>query len=113
MIFQGDEVGLKASNPAASRGAMPWDEKKWNRSVWNRYRSWIALRRTHPSLQRGDLRWLEASNADRFVAFSRTCAEETALVGINLGPRAREIRFEGQTRRFEPGESAIAFHGSW
>ncbi len=112
LVYQGDEMGLKAASPAEARGPVPWEPRRWNRQVYARYRHWLGLRRTHPSLCRGDLSWLEASSTDRFVAFSRTSLEETALIGINLGPRPKEIVFEGLRHRFEPGESRAVFPGS-
>lgn len=112
LIYQGDELGLRADSPAESRGQFPWEPRRWKRPILERYRHWLGLRHAHPSLRRGELKWLEASNADRFVAFARTSPEESALIGINLGPRGQELVFEGRKHRFEPGESRAVFHGS-
>jgi alpha-glucosidase len=81
MIFAGDELGLTGENGEASRAPMPW-----GRRVLPFYRDLIALRRSHPALRVGGLRWVHVS--DDALAFVRETAEESLLVLARRAPGA-------------------------
>ncbi|MEU4240537.1 glycoside hydrolase family 13 protein [Actinoplanes sp. NPDC026619] len=79
MIFAGDEIGLTGDNNDTARQPMPWDRpESWDRATFDRYRQLIKLRRAHPALSRGGLRWV-AGDADTLL-FLRESADETVLV---------------------------------
>lgn len=60
-LFAGDELGLTASTGEHARTPMPWNAPEaWDAATLEAYRSLIALRRAHPALRRGSLRWLSA-----------------------------------------------------
>ncbi|GIM88631.1 glycoside hydrolase family 13 protein [Paractinoplanes toevensis] len=79
MIFAGDEIGVTGDNNDTARQPMPWDRPdSWDGATFDRYRELIALRRAHPALTRGGLRWV-AGDADTLL-FLRESTDETLLV---------------------------------
>lgn len=77
-IWAGDELGLAASDGEHARTPMPWGAVEDAADLIGVYRRLIALRRAHPALQRGSLRWLAAD--DDAVAFVRESPEERVVV---------------------------------
>lgn len=80
VVYAGDEFGLEAFDGEMSRTPMPWDridepEIAERLSV---YRDLIGLRRAHPALATGGLRWLHTD--DSAAVFIRESAEESILV---------------------------------
>ncbi|ROR93265.1 alpha-glucosidase [Salana multivorans] len=60
-LFAGDELGLTATTGEHARTPIPWDAREtWDAATLDAYRELVALRREHPALRRGGLRWLSA-----------------------------------------------------
>jgi len=78
VVWAGDEFGLTASDGEESRTPIPWDSIGDHADTIALYRRLIALKRTHPALNGGGIRWLHAS--DDAVAFVRESASECVLV---------------------------------
>lgn len=78
VIWAGAELGLGGADGEESRQPIPWGTFSSNDEPLATYRVLVALRRAHPALNRGGLRWLHAS--DDAVAFVREGAEERVLV---------------------------------
>jgi alpha-glucosidase len=78
VVWAGDEFGLVASDGEESRTPIPWDRIGDAAETIGLYRRLIALKRAHPALNGGGIRWLSAS--DDVVAFVRESAEECVLV---------------------------------
>jgi alpha-glucosidase len=58
MVFAGDEIGLEGVNGEDARRTMPWDRpEEWDRTTLATYAALAQLRRAHPALRRGGLRW--------------------------------------------------------
>ncbi|MBA8849054.1 DUF3459 domain-containing protein, partial [Microcella alkalica] len=74
----GDEFGHTGTNGEHSRTTMPWSRVDEHTDTIDLYAELIALRRAHPALTHGGMRWLHAS-ADALV-FVRETAEESILV---------------------------------
>lgn len=90
MVFAGDEFGLHGAWGEDARVTMPWDDPTLqDRATFAEYRSLIALRRAHPALRSGGLRWLHA-DADT-VAFVREAADEVLLVAVARTTAALEL----------------------
>jgi alpha-glucosidase len=113
VVWAGDEFGLVASDGEQSRTPIPWGSIGDHADTLALYRRLIALKREHPALNGGGIRWLHAS--DEAVAFVRESAEECVLVvaargittidlGLELSDDARLI--EGSVA-FESGRVAI------
>jgi cyclomaltodextrinase len=64
------------------------------------YRQIIALRRAHPALQQGELRWVANSDPDRILSYIRRDADEELLVAINSSNRP----FRGTIEGLETGD---------
>jgi len=78
VVWAGDEFGLTASDGEESRTPMPWDRIDEAADTIALYRRLIGLKRAHPALNGGGIRWLHVS--DDAVAFVRESAEESVLV---------------------------------
>ena len=80
VVFAGDEFGLVGADGEASRTPIPWGTETAP-AVAERlglYRDLIALRRAHPTLATGGLRWVHVD--DDAIAFVRESADETLLI---------------------------------
>ena len=80
VVFAGDEFGLVGADGEESRTPMPWgseDEPETAARI-ALYRDLIALRRAHPTLATGGLRWIHVDEGS--VVFARESADETLLV---------------------------------
>ncbi|RNL66287.1 glycoside hydrolase family 13 protein [Nocardioides marmoriginsengisoli] len=109
MIFAGDELGLEGVDGEDSRRTMPWDEPLAFRTRTREVYAELAhLRREHPALRRGGLRWVHV-DADR-VAFLREHPDETLL--ISLSRDGSELPELPEIERGEPllvvGEGGVA-----
>ncbi|WP_439938268.1 alpha-amylase family glycosyl hydrolase [Nocardia sp. N13] len=79
MLFAGDEIGLEGVNGEDARRPMPWDRpEQWDRTTLAAYADLARVRRAHPSLRRGGLRWAHV-DADT-IAFVRELETESVLV---------------------------------
>lgn len=78
VVWAGDEFGFTAADGEEARTPIPWDRVGEYAETIDLYRRLIALRRGHPALAGGGIRWLHAS--DEAVAFVREAAEECVLV---------------------------------
>ncbi|WP_167137142.1 glycoside hydrolase family 13 protein [Diaminobutyricimonas sp. TR449] len=80
VIFAGDEFGLIGVDGEHSRTPIPWDRvgEPDVSPTLSLYESLIGLRRAHPVLSTGGLRWLHVS--DDVLVFVRESADESVLV---------------------------------
>lgn len=87
VIFAGDEFGLIGDDGEHSRSPMPWSLLEPTadaayaahaRNTLSLYTSLVHLRREHPALNGGGIRWLHAG--DDVLAFVRESAAESVLV---------------------------------
>lgn len=85
VVFAGDEFGLTGIDGEMSRTPMPWgsESEPATAEVLSTYRSLIALRREHPVLGTGGLRWVHVD--DETIVFVRESAEESVLVLATRG----------------------------
>ncbi|MFL6158593.1 MAG: glycoside hydrolase family 13 protein [Marmoricola sp.] len=87
MVFAGDELGLEGVDGEDSRRTMPWDDPVAFRTrTIEVYADLARLRRAHPALRSGSLRWARVGADD--VAFLREHADETLLVHVARSPGA-------------------------
>ena len=114
VVWAGDEFGLTASDGEESRTPIPWSTLGEHADTIALYRRLIALKRAHPALNGGGIRWLHAS--DDAVAFVRESAEECVLIvaarditTIDLGDELPDDapQIEGSVA-FDGGRVAIA-----
>ncbi len=89
VVWAGDELGLTAVDGEHARTPIPWDRLGESAETIDLYRRLIALRRAHPALTGGGLRWLHAG--DDAIAFVRESAEERVLVVAARGAARVEL----------------------
>jgi alpha-glucosidase len=78
MLTYGDEIGMEGEFGEDGRRPMPWDESRWDSSLFETYRGLIGARNGSVALREGGLRWVFA--ADDALVFLRESPEEVALV---------------------------------
>ncbi|MGF6822428.1 alpha-glucosidase [Microbacterium sp. ZKA21] len=117
VVFAGDEFGLVGADGESSRTPMPWGSEG-DPAVAARlalYRSLVTLRRDHPVLATGGLRWLHVD--DESVVFVRESAEESVLVlatrgGADVELPAGAVSVAGAEALFGDATVAAASDGS-
>lgn len=109
MIFAGDELGLEGLDGEDARRTMPWDELPDREERTERvYADLARLRREHPALRRGGLRWVHVGT--HVLGFLREHPAETLLVLLSRdGTPEPELPELGARHRIasvgEPGRS--------
>ncbi|PRB08807.1 glycoside hydrolase family 13 protein [Microbacterium sp. MYb64] len=80
VVFAGDEFGLTGVDGEASRTPIPWgtEEQPETAERIALYRDLVGLRRAHPALGTGGLRWLHVD--DECLVFVRESESESVLV---------------------------------
>ncbi len=90
MIYYGDEIGMAGENDPFCRAGMVWDESRWNRVLFDMYRTLAALRRDHPALTHGDFEPLLTFNG--VYAYRRGHAEDNVIVVLNPREARQDLR---------------------
>ncbi|NEM91053.1 glycoside hydrolase family 13 protein [Galbitalea soli] len=78
VVFAGDEFGLVGDDGEHSRTPIPWEHAADAEPTLELYRRLIHLKREHPALNGGGIRWLHVS--DDVLVFVRESEEEAVLV---------------------------------
>jgi alpha-glucosidase len=78
MVFAGSEVGCRGDNGDAARSPFPWDQSKWDHTLYNGHCAALATRASSNALRHGGLRWLDVD--DDHIAFARETQSETVVV---------------------------------
>ncbi len=100
MVFMGDEFGLEGFNGEKSRTPMPWDDpSRIPTDLRELYSALSILRREHPALTSGGLRWLHAEGGA--LAFIRENEDEAVLV-VLFRDAAEQVRLDGIGTTAEP-----------
>lgn len=82
MVFAGDELGLEGVDGEDSRRTMPWhDPAAFSTATRDVYASLAAVRREHPALRRGSLRWAHVGTDS--VAYLREHPDGSVLVCVS------------------------------
>ena len=84
-IFYGDELGVEGQDELDYRRAMPWQDA--DRDLLRFYREAIALRRAHPALRHGELRFLRAEPGEHVLVFERKTGVERLVITINASDK--------------------------
>lgn len=84
MVYYGDEIGMTGFNDPDCRGAMIWDETRWNHELLAWVRQLADLRQAHVALRRGIERTIQAT--ENTIVRARVHPEEELLI---LANRAR------------------------
>jgi glycosidase len=111
MVYYGTEAGMWGADDPCDRMPMVWPDLAYepqaadpkgrprpseavafDQKMFDFYRAAIALRKRFIALRRGEIEFLPADDAARFLAFRRTDGGENLVVGINRGDAAHEWR---------------------
>ena len=84
MVYYGDEIGMTGFNDPDCRGALIWDETRWNHELLAWVRQLADLRQAHVALRRGSERTIQAT--ENTIVRARVHPEEELLI---LANRAR------------------------
>ena len=78
-IYYGDEAGMEGHKDPFNRRTYPWG--KVDPILLGLYRTLGNLRKEHPALQLGDIRFFQAGNGK--IGFSRFYADKTIKIYVN------------------------------
>lgn len=95
LVYNGMEVGdTSESGAPALFEKIPifWQIAERRPEFPRFYKSMIALRKNNIALRRGELRWIDNSNDQAVVSFSRVLNDERILVVINMSNRPSKVR---------------------
>lgn len=121
MVYYGTEAGMWGGDDPCDRMPMVWqeltyapqqadplnrpraaDEVAFDEPLFNFYRAAIELRKQLPALRRGSIKFVQADDKARFLAFQRADEQHTVFVGFNRG----DANYDWQIP-LQAGESAI------
>ena len=91
-VYYGDEVGLEGGKDPDDRRGMPWDEKRWDRSLYSFYRAVISMRNRHAALRRGDYKTIITDDSTGIYGFVRSYRGERAAVVFNRSDEQRSVK---------------------
>lgn len=106
MVFAGDELGFEGTDGEDSRRTIAWDRQQdWEADTVDLYATLARLRREHPALTRGGLRWLRVE--DDLVSYVREHPDGDVVVTIDR--TTDEVpSAEGETLLELPGVSVTS-----
>jgi cyclomaltodextrinase len=90
LVYNGMEIGdtAESGGPAlAERLPIFWPGAERRPEFPVAFRSFLALRREHAALRRGETEWVRTSDDERVVSFVRRGGGEEVLVAVNLSSR--------------------------
>jgi cyclomaltodextrinase len=114
LLYNGMEVGDTTESTAPAlfeRPLIAWEVAERRPQVTPYYRALAALRRAHPALTRGAVRWLRNDDERRVLSYERTGGGETLVVVVNLSSVAYAGIVEiagGEYREITPGARSTA-----
>ncbi len=91
-IYYGDEIGMEGGNDPDCRRAFPWDDRLWDKPLLEDVRKFIALRKAHSALRRGDFSTLHAKGD--VYAIARHDEGETLVIAFNVGSEPQEVTLD-------------------
>ena len=111
MVYYGTEAGMWGADDPCDRMPMVWPDMSFepqaadprgrvrspqpvafDQAMFEFYRAAIALRKRFLALRRGEIEFLPADDAAKFLAFRRSDGPEELLVGLNRGDAVYQWR---------------------
>ena len=91
-VFYGDEAGMQGFEDPLNRGSYPWGHE--DISLQDFFRTLGKLRKSRPSLQEGEIRYLAADGG--LLVLERRLGDEITVCAINAGDTPRELELPWQ-----------------
>ncbi|MGI5962279.1 MAG: glycoside hydrolase family 13 protein [Lawsonibacter sp.] len=91
-VYYGDEAGMEGFEDPFNRQAYPWGKE--DRELVDWFKALGALRRNHPALRRGDIRYVAGQGP--VLAFLRTGEGEQVLCACNAGEAPETFSLSGE-----------------
>jgi cyclomaltodextrinase len=104
LLYNGMEVGDTAESGAPAlfeRIPIFWKIAERRPEVTLFYREMIALRRAHPALTHGEVRWLHNADEQRIVTFERSTSGERLVIAVNLSSQPFSGEVEVETGNYQ------------
>jgi glycosidase len=120
LIYNGMEAGdsTQSRSPALFEPQkIFWEAAEWHPEFPKFYAAMDALRRQHPALQQGELRWTRNSDEQHVVTYIRHSGSEEFLIAVNLSNTPFRGTVEAEAKDWRPiaiplsdtGTSALPF----
>jgi cyclomaltodextrinase len=93
-VYYGDEIGLEGGKDPGSRGAFPWDDRKWDQATRRFVQKLAGLRRALPQLSRGEFRRVVEDDQAGTCAFARVVDAQPVIVAANPTRRTHNLRIK-------------------
>ncbi|MFH1468084.1 MAG: alpha-amylase family glycosyl hydrolase [Pseudomonadota bacterium] len=88
VLYYGTEQGFDGGNDPANREPLWWSGLDTSGELFGWTKRLIALRKAHPALTHGELRFVWSSDSAGLLAFERDDGDELLLVAINTADSA-------------------------
>ncbi len=103
-VYYGDEAGMEGFEDPFNRRTYPWGHEDGELLDW--FKQLGALRKTHPALRRGTIRYVAADGP--LLAFARADDGEEVLCVCNAGDGPVTLPLPGNTASVLVGSPALA-----
>lgn len=103
-VYYGDEAGMEGFEDPFNRRTYPWGHEDQELLAW--FKQLGALRKTHPALRRGTIRYVAAEGP--LLAFARADDGEEILCVCNAGDCPVTLPLPGNTASVLVGSPALA-----
>ena len=103
-VYYGDEAGMEGFEDPFNRRTYPWGHEDQELLAW--FKQLGALRKTHPALRRGTIRYVAADGP--LLAFVRADDGEEVLCVCNAGDGPVALPLPGKTASILVGSPALA-----
>ncbi|MNS61532.1 Cyclomaltodextrinase [compost metagenome] len=117
-IYYGDEIGMDGGHDPDCRKCMVWEPEQQDRELFAFYQRLIQIRKDHPALRTGTIKFLSAGKGESKLAYERRLGDETVIVMLNNDSAIQSIEvdvyekswkdeFTGQTWNAERGKLSV------
>ena len=89
-VYYGDEVGMEGFEDPFNRQTYPWGDEDKELLEW--FKSLGQLRKNHPALRKGDIRYL--AGVDSLLAFTRSRDDDKLLCAFNADDQPVRLPLE-------------------
>ncbi len=88
-VYYGDEIGLTGGEDPDNRRCMEWNEKRWDKNLYESYKKWIKARLSLPALKRGS--YQELLTKDNTLVFVRESKKQRCVCAVNFSAKPKKI----------------------